>query len=337
MKKVLYATLPNGTEVYEYTVQKGDMELSAVDYGCIITHLKYRGKDRILGYDRLEDYMTANGSYQGAFIGRYANRISGGGFTLNGKRYTVANNETGRWHLHGGHVGFDKKCYDAAMTEDSITFTALSPDGEEGYPGNLELTVCYALRDDALVIDYAAKTDADTVVNVTNHSYFNLGGETIKEHVLTLNADAITPVDDLLIPTGEILDVTGTPFDFRMGKTVSEGICGDHPQIALCGGVDHNFILGKDGEMKVAATLEYAPAGIGMECSTTEPAVQIYTSNFLNEKHGRGGVALYQYMGICLETQHYPDTPNQPEFPTCTLRAGETMNSRTVYRFYPLG
>lgn len=324
----------DGEVVREYMIDNGILQLSVLDFGGTVTHLRYQGREMILGYDDPQEYLLRNNCYQGAFVGRYANRIGNGAFTLGDKTYTLAKNNNGRAHLHGGTVGFNRYLHTVTATEHSVTLHRISPDGEEGYPGNLEYTVTYTLCGSEVAIDYRAESDADTIVNLTNHCYYNLGAADILSHVLTVNADAITPVDEALIPTGELMSVEGTPFDLRDGVAIGKAVSQEHPQLALGGGgIDHNFVLGEAGEMKHAATLYCPESGIIMECHTTEPGVQVYTSNTLCEQAGRDGVALHRYQGVCLETQHFPDTPNKPQFPSCVLEAGERFESRTVYRF----
>jgi aldose 1-epimerase len=316
-------------------------------YGATLVSLKTADRngalaDIVMGFDSLEGYtQTPSPPYFGATIGRYANRIGGAKFTLNRKTYTLDKND-GANSLHGGFHGFDKVMWKAVPfpgnIEQSIEFSYLSKDGEEGYPGNLSVTVTYKLTAaNELSIHYTATTDQDTVINLTNHSYFNLSGHDAGEilnHVLTINADRFTPVDAGLIPTGELRKVDGTPFDFRQPHAVGERIESNDEQIKLGRGYDHNWILNRSSKgLEFAARVSDPKSGRVIEVLTTEPAIQFYTGNFLDGSfHGKGGKA-YQHRGaLTLETQHYPDSPNHPDFPTTTLKAGEHFDSTTVFR-----
>jgi aldose 1-epimerase len=297
--------------------------------------------DIVLGHSTLEPYLdrTTN-PYFGSIVGRYANRIAKGEFTLDGKQYTLDASSGGN-HLHGGRVGFDLKVWDAELVPDNpegpaLRLTYSSPDGEEGYPGRLHTTVVYTLtHDDALRIDYQANADEPTVVNLTNHSYFNLSGEAsgdlITGHVLELNADHYTVVDEELIPTGETARVTGTPFDFTTPHPISEslGDIGGNP------GYDHNFVVDGDvGELRPAARMYDPASGRVMEIHTTQPGIQFYDGNLLaGSITGKGGKVYVKHYGFCLETQHFPDSPNQPGFPSTVLRPGEEYQETTVHRF----
>ena len=316
--------------------------VSILDRGATLQSFTCFGKDILLGYDNVSDYETANGSYIGATIGRFCNRIADGRFTLNGVDYQLACNEADKHgHLHGGNVGFDKKIWHfeilSMLGEPAVRFSLVSPDGEEGYPGRLEVSVTYRLlADNTLEIGYCAASDRDTIVNFTNHSYFNLNGydgEDVLSTQLKVNADAITRINDVLIPTGELMPVEGTPLDFRSPKTIGKAISGDHEQLRLAGGVDHNFVLSMEkGTMREAA-VAYSPiTGIELTCSTDQPGLQIYTANFLHEDHGKDGYRWRQYGGFCLESQCFPDSINHPEFPSVVLHAGEEY--RTVTRFH---
>ena len=339
----MFGRTKDGTEIYEYVLQgAGGLRLSVLTYGATIRSLVFDGKDLVLGYDRLEDYVADDTSYLGATVGRYANRIAGGRFTLDGVTYDVGCNERGRGHLHGGAKGFSKQVWQAAVTSDggapSVRMTYRSADGEEGYPGALDVAVTFTVtEDDALRIRYEAAADRDTVLNLTDHSYFDLNGwdgGDILDTVLTIYADKITAVDDQLIPTGEMLPVQGTPFDFRTGKPIGRDLDAADEQLRLGGGYDHNFVLGMDRRQRLAATA-YAPrSGIWMECRTDMPGMQLYTSNSLHTATGKGGRPLYEHQGLCLETQFFPDSPNQPAFPSAVLRGGERFTSETSYRFF---
>jgi aldose 1-epimerase len=317
---------------FVYTLRNASgFEISITDYGGAITSLKTpdrHGKfgDIVLAYDSLDDYIR-NPRYVGALIGRHANRIADGKFSLNGVEYHLPQNN-GPNHLHGGFNGFDKRVWTVRENGNTLHLSYFSKDGEENYPGNLEALVDFTLLDNELRIDYHATTDRDTIVNLTNHSYFNLLGEgTILEHELTLNADSFTPVTEDLIPTGEIKSVAGTPMDFRKGKAIGAEIHN--------GGYDHNFVLTDwDGSLKFAARLYEPVSGRVMEILTTEPGMQFYSGNFLDGSLiGKNRVAYEKYAGLCLEPQHFPDAPNHPNFPSTVLRPGEEYHQTTIYRF----
>ena len=327
-----FGTRPDGEEVYLFKLTNNNgVEVSITNYGGTITSIlapDRNGKlgDVALGYESLDDYVK-NPRYFGALIGRYANRIAGGKFSLNGVEYQLAQNN-GANHLHGGVKGFDKRVWQATETTNGLRLEYLSADGEENYPGTLNVAVDYSLNDEnALRIDYHATTDRDTIINLTNHSYFNLGGEgtgDILGHELVLHADSFTPVSDALIPTGEIRSVEGTRMDFRNGRVIGEG------------GYDHNFVLhdGKHGSMRSAARLSEPGSGRVMEVLTTQPGIQFYSGNFLDGSLvGKGGVRYQKYAALCLETQHFPDSPNQPNYPSTVLRAGDRYNESTIYKF----
>ena len=350
MTSEIFGRLPDGTEISLITLTNaGGIEVRAMTYGGIILSLEVPDRngvpgDVVLGYDSLEEYLEET-PYFGAIIGRYGNRVGGAGFELDGVRYALAPND-GPNHLHGGVAGFDKVVWGAEpfRTEEGVgvVFSRTSPDGEEGYPGNLDVRVTYTLTDDdELVFDYLATTDAPTPVNLTQHTYFNLAGDgsgDILGHRLLLNASQITPVDQGLIPTGELVSVEGTPFDFRTPREIGVGIGADHPQIAFGGGYDHNWVLDREGvapgHLALAARVEEPGSGRVMEVLTTEPGLQFYSGNFLDGSIvGKGGVAYRHRFGFCLETQHFPDSPNEPGFPSTILRPGEEYRSRTTYRF----
>jgi len=344
-----FGTTDRGESVSAYTLKNANgMEARVLDYGGIIVSLRVpdrhgRFDDVVLGYDSLPAYLRAS-PYFGAIIGRYGNRIAHGRFTLDGKTYTLAKNN-GPNHLHGGLKGFDKVVWDVAPFEhpDSVGLVLryISRDGEEGYPGTLRTTVTYTLTSaNELIFDYSATTDRATPVNLTQHSYFNLAGDgkgDILGHVVTLNADRFTPVDSTLIPTGELKSVAGTPFDFRTPTPIGARIDQDDVQLRYGPGYDHNFVLNKAGDAHDAtfAARVYEPAsGRVMEIYTTEPGLQFYSGNFLDGTlHGKGGVVYRRRYGFAMETQHYPDSPNKPTFPSTTLRPGESYHSRTIYKF----
>lgn len=322
-------------------------ETQITNYGGIVISLKVpdrNGKfdDVVLGFNTAQDYVKKNDPYLGAIIGRYGNRIAKGRFTLNGVEYKLAVNN-GENHLHGGIKGFDKVVWTGRQirTKDgpAVVLTYLSKDGEEGYPGNLRVRVVYTLTNkNELKIDYSATTDKDTVLNLTHHSYFNLAGEgngDILNHLLTINADRFVPTDAGSIPTGELRKVAGTPFDFLASTAIGARINQDEEQLKLGNGYDHTFVInGTPGQLRLAATARESTSGRVMEVWTTEPGMQLYTGNFLDGSlTGKSGKPYPRRSGFCLETQHYPDSPNQPSFPTTTLKKGATYKSTTIYRF----
>jgi len=329
-----------GKEVFLYTLSNGNnIKVKITNYGCIITSIVMpdtAGKlgDIVLGYDSLSGYV-ANSPYFGAIVGRYANRIAKGKFTLNGKNYQLAVNN-GNNSLHGGVKGFDKVVWDAKETRDSkgarLELSYLSRDGEEGYPGNLKVKVTYSLDDhNELTLLIEAETDKATPVNLCNHTYWNLGGAdtSILGHILTLYADQYTRVSSELIPTGEMPFVRGTPMDFNNSVAVGAGID------KVKGGYDHNYVLRKkSGSFGMAAQLYDPRTGRQVEVLTTQPGVQFYSGNFLDGTiTGKGGKVYGKHYGLCLETQHFPDSPNQPAFPNTILKPGEKFAEKTVYRF----
>ena len=323
--------MTNGLFVYTLTNPLG-FEVSVTNYGGAVTSLKTPDRDGnfgeiVLGFETLDEYVH-NPRYFGALIGRHANRIAVGRFSLDGVEYQLPCNN-GANHLHGGFKGFDKRVWDVRESEKSLHLTYFSKDGEEGYPGNVRTEVDYTLLDNELRVDYRATTDRDTIVNLTNHSYFNLrGAGTILDHELTLNADHFTPVSEDLIPTGEINLVAGTPMDFRKSKAIGT-------DLDAAGGYDHNFVLNNyDGSMKPAVRLFESTTGRVLEVLTTQPGMQFYSGNFLDGSLvGRNGVVYVKYAGLCLEPQHFPDAPNHPNFPSTVLRPGEKYQQSTIYRF----
>jgi aldose 1-epimerase len=341
-----FDALPDGREVDLFVLtNESEMQASITTYGGIVTSLVTPDRsgelaDVVLGFDDLDGYLAGH-PYFGAVVGRYGNRIAGGRFTLDDQSYDLARNNDGN-HLHGGYFGFDKALWSAQadLTEDGprLQLHHVSPDGDEGYPGRLDVTVEYTLtHDNAIRIDYAAATDRPTPVNLTNHSYFNLAGPggDILGHEVLINADRFTPVDDSMIPTGEILGVEGTPMDFRKPMTIGARIDGDEQQLDFGCGYDHNFVLnGSDGRLSFAAKAFESATGRLMEVYTTEPGVQFYTANFLDGSiTGKGGSRYGRRCALCFETQHFPDSPNKPQFPTTILRPGEKYRSTTLYRF----
>ena len=341
---VSHAPFGNTPEGYEITLftctNKNGLILKMINYGAIVTELYAPDRDGKLaninlGFESLDGYLERH-PYFGSTVGRYCNRIAGGKFTLDGEEYTLATNNDAN-HLHGGEIGFDKVIWAANQfksdDEVGVNFTYKSIDGEEGYPGNLDLAVSYTLtNDNELKVAFSATTDKDTPVNLTNHNYWNLAGAgsgTILEHDIMIAADKYLPVDDTLIPTGELGDVDETPLDFREAKPIGKDLklIKAEPQ-----GYDHCFVVRQgDGEMWLAARVKDPKTGRVMEIHTTQPGIQFYTGNFLDGSEGSGGFK--QHEGFCLETQHYPDSPNQPEFPTTILKPGETYQQTTVHRF----
>jgi len=324
--------MSNELAVYTLTNSHG-FEVTVTNYGGAVTSLKAPDRDGnfgeiVLGFATLDEYVR-NPRYFGALIGRHANRIARGRFSLNGVEYQLPCNN-GPNHLHGGFKGFDKRVWDVRESDQALHLTYFSKDGEEGYPGNLTASVDYTLLENELRIDYRATTDRDTIVNLTNHSYFNLrGAGRILDHELTLNADYYTPVSEDLIPTGEIKAVEGTPMDFRRGKAIGSELD------KVAGGYDHNFVLNNsDGSLRLGARLYEPLTGRVLEIFTTEPGMQFYSGNFLDGSLiGRDGVAYELYTGLCLEPQQFPDAPNHRNFPSTVLRPGEEYKHTSLYRF----
>lgn len=342
-----YGTTQDGQAVDEYTLTSAaGLEVKIITYGGIITSLRAPAQDGelanvVLGLPNLAEY-EANNPYFGCIVGRFGNRIAGGQFSLDGTTYMLAVNN-GPNHLHGGLKGFDKQVWEVRRAaDDAVELHYLSPDMEENYPGNLDTTVTYTITgDNGLRIDYRAVTDKPTIVNLTNHTLWNLAGEgsgTIEHHVMHLNCDHYTPVDKDMIPTGEIAPVAGTPLDFRRPTPIHEVLRADHPQIAYATGIDHNWVINRrrpaDTTLVQAAAVVDPDSGRRLEIWTTEPGVQFYTGNFLTGAHyGPSGRAYRQGDGLALETQHYPDSPNHENFPTTVLRPGEVYRSTTELRF----
>jgi aldose 1-epimerase len=341
IQKSLFGKTSSGQDVFLYTCTNSNgLVMKVTTYGAIVVVLEVPDRDGksanvTLGFPTLDGYLGPHPHF-GSTVGRYANRIAKGKFTLDGKQYTLATNN-GPNHLHGGRFGFDRVIWNAeeVKTENAVgvKFHYMSRDGEEGYPGNLDVTAVYSLtNDNELRIEFTATTDKATPVNLTNHCYWNLAGAgagKILDHELMLNADQYLPVDETLIPTGETASVQGTPLDFTLPKKIGERIQQletDPP------GYDHCFVLrSQDGSLALAARVRDKSSGRIMEVYTTQPGIQLYTSNFLDGDASSGGYK--QHEAFCLETQHYPDSPNQPQFPTTTLRPGETLKAATVHRF----
>lgn len=335
-----------GEQVYLYTVQNDSgAEMKVTNYGGRITALKVPDEDGnlvdvVLGLDSLEGYLNNPNNF-GAAIGRYGNRIADGQFTLDGKTYHIAQNN-GDNHLHGGFMGFDQRVWTIKAVEENdevtLVLNYLSKDGEEGFPGNLDIEIRYTLtKDNALKIDYKAVTDKATVCNLTNHSYFNLNGsnDTVLDHELMINADTYTPIDDEWIPTGSIAELEGTPMDFSEPTAIGERINNDFVQLKNGAGYDHNYVLNTNGNLDQVAASVYSPdTGIFMEVYTTEPGIQLYTGNFLDGSiTGKNGKVYKKHYAVCLESQHFPDSPNVDYFPSTTLRPGEVYETTTIYDF----
>ncbi|WP_432521370.1 aldose epimerase family protein [Kineococcus sp. SYSU DK006] len=343
-----WGTTPDGTAVERWTLVNGEVTVRILTYGGIVQSLEFpdssgRSTNVVLGFEDLEGYLAGNnpGPYFGALIGRYGNRIAGGRFTLDGVEHQLPLND-GPNSLHGGEDSFDKRVWSAEPVFGGGTvglkLSLVSPDGDQGYPGTLSVDVTYTLdRFSQLRLDYRATTDAATVVNLTNHSYWNLSGEgsgSIYDHELTLHADAYTPVDETLIPTGEIAPVAGTPMDFRRPTAIGERIRQPFQQVLFGQGYDHNWVLDRDteSELEEAAVLHDPASGRTLTISTTEPGLQFYSGNFLDGTLvGTGGTVYRQGDGLALETQHFPDSPNQPDFPSTVLRPGEEYRTTTVF------
>jgi aldose 1-epimerase len=330
-----------GKPVTEYTLTNANgMQVGIINYGGIITKIITADKigamgDVVTGFESLDGFLQKGVPYFGALIGRYGNRIANGKFTLDGKEYTLAGNNNGN-SLHGGNKGYDKVYWNIEKQagDSSLKLTYMSKDGEEGYPGNLNIEVIYTLTaDNGLMIDYAATTDKATPINLTSHAYFNLSAgkdSTILGHDLMMKADKFTPVNDALIPTGKLEEVKGGPMDFNTAKPIGKEMA------AVAGGYDHNWVLNKNGNtLEMVAVLSHAGSGRTMEVWTTEPGLQFYSGNFLDGTltNTKGGAKYIKHGALCLETQHYPDSPNQLAFPTTILKPGETYRHTTVYKF----
>ncbi|MBD3306297.1 galactose-1-epimerase [candidate division KSB3 bacterium] len=350
IEKYLFGKMEDGTTIDRYTLAN-DQGFTAMisTYGGIVTSLNVPDRsgnfdDVVLGFDTLNEYVHGNTPYFGALIGRYANRIAQGKFSLHGVEYTLAQNN-GVNHLHGGNQGFDKvvwKVADATSDESGarLELAYLSQDGEEGYPGNLHVNVVYTLTPkNTLRIDYQATTDKATVLNLTNHSYFNLTGATsgkdILGHEIWLNADLFTPTDAGLIPTGEVRSVTGTPMDFTQATAIGARITEQYDQLLTAGGYDHNWVLNNtDGTLALAAKVYEPTTGRVLTVQTTQPGIQFYTGNFLDGSNiGKARTVYHKHAAFCLETQHFPDSPNHPEFPSTVLTPGDTYTQTTIFAF----
>ncbi len=347
IEKTIYGKLPDGREVFQYTLKNAaGVEVKIINYGAIVTSIKVPDRDGkladiVLGYDSLSGYLGDN-AFLGAIVGRYGNRIGKGKFKIDGEEYQVTVND-GENHLHGGKVGFNKVLWDAKVVsstaEPALALTYVSPDGEEGYPGTVTLTVTYTLTNkNELRIDYEGKTDKPTLLNPTHHSYFNLTGnptETILNHELTIDADKFTPVDAGLIPTGELADVADTPFDFRKPQKIGLRINDQNEQLQFGHGYDHNWVLNNYDRTVHKEVELYEPlSGRLMEVSTDQPGMQFYSGNFLNGTiRGKNGVLYQHRTGLCLEAQCFPDSPNKSNFPSVILRPSQVYRQRTIYKF----
>jgi len=350
IRKQSFGKTASGEQIDLYTLSnKKGMEVSITNFGATVVVLRVpdragKAADVVLGYDTLDGYENGK-SYFGATVGRYANRIGGGKFALDGKTYTLPKNN-GNNTLHGGIVGFDKKIWKAREIDvkdgAALELSYLSADGEEGFPGNLSVKVVFTVPADRndLKIDYTSSTDKDTVLNLSNHSYFNLAGEgngDILDHVLTLHAKQFTPVDKTLIPTGELRDVAGTPLDFATATAIGKRINEDYEQLVFGKGYDHNWVLGRSSGgngLSIAAEAYDAKSGRKLEVLTTEPGIQFYSGNFLDgSAKGKANKAYTQRAAFCLETQHFPDSPNHPNFPSTLLKPNAAFHSQTVFRF----
>ena len=337
-----FGILADGRETALYTLKNNNGILVAItNYGGTLVRLLVPDRnghlgDVLLGHDTAAEYETY-GVFMGCLVGRYANRIANGRFSLDGAKYTLATNNAPN-HLHGGPCGFHSKVWGVdAVTESSLTLSVTSPDGEEGFPGNVSVQVIYTLTDkNELKIDYSGTTDRPTVLNMTNHAYFNLAETgSIDNHTISIEADHITPVDETSIPLGDLMPVENTPFDLRISKPIGQGRRTIHKQIEIGRGFDHNFVITDGGKGKVvpAARVSEPITGRILEMFTTEPGVQFYTGNFLKSQMGKRGEVYHPYTGFCLEAQKFPDSPNQPHFPSATLRPDETYSQTTIYRF----
>ena len=337
-----FGTLPDGQPVALITLRKGRLSCEILTYGGALRSLTVPDRqggevDVLLGLPTLEDYLRQD-KFLGALIGRYANRIGDSRFTLNGKEYPLRAND-GKNHLHGGPVGFDKQVWTVSEGDaDFVTLTLHSPDGQEGYPGDLDVSVTYRLTEDSIVLDYRATSSADTLCNLTNHAYFNLSGPQsgpVTAQGIQIYAQSYTPTDAGSIPTGEIAPVEGTPMDLRFGRAIGERVDEDFDQLTMAGGYDHNYVVdGPAGVLRPAARAWSPDTGITMEVLTTQPGIQFYSGNYLDGcPAGKDGAPYARRWAFCLETQTFPDAPNKPQFPSALLVKGEEYHQTTVYRF----
>ena len=332
----------DGSAVDLYVLKHEGIDASIMTYGARLTSLRAPDRygnmeDVILNYSVLDSYFADQSSYLGAIVGRYANRIASGRISVGDRTYQANTNDRGN-ALHGGKTGFDQQVWSARPLPAGVELTLNSPDGDQGFPGNLSVRVRYTISANALRIDYFCSTDQTTVVNLTNHTYFNLSGRsdtTILDDELTISADRFTPVNSDLIPTGTLSPVEGTPFDFRSKATIGERLGDRHEQLNIAGGYDHNFVLnGAAGELRRAAHLHCPASGRTLRVSTTEPGLQLYTGHLLdNRRYGKALEGHGKHAGLCLETQHFPDSPNHPSFPSTELRPGRLAHSTTILEF----
>ena len=330
-----------GIPVKEITLDNGILSCSVLTYGAVLRTLFVKDRDGkktdiVLGYESLEEYRT-QGGYLGAVVGRYANRIAGSSFELNGVKYMLEENDRGN-HLHSASAGFSSRIWEIEEAEkDRVCLSLVSEDGDGGYPGTLRVRMTYALKDNALEMLYQATSDSDTVCNLTNHAYYNLAGQgsgDVLEQWLQIEADAFTPSDAQDIPFGTLEPVEGTPMDFREKHTIGERIRDQYIQLIQAGGYDHNFVLrGEAGKLRRVARAGSDRTGIRMTVESTLPGMQLYTANGFAERNGKNGEHYGNNAGFCLETQYYPDSPNKPEFPSCILKKGEEYEQKTVFRF----
>jgi aldose 1-epimerase len=330
-----FGVLPDGTKVACWTITSdAGLQAEVMDYGATIRCIRVPDRDGrltdvVLGYDTLEGYVGNRGFF-GATIGRFANRIGGAEFELNGRRYPLAKNN-GQNHLHGGTAGFDKRVFHAEPEADGVSFRYISPDGEEGYPGKLAVSVKIGWQGNGLHLQYRAESDSDTILNLTNHSYFNLDGRgDVQKQFLTLSADFFTPNDKACLPTGEIVPVDGTAMDFRMPKAIGQDADRDESFVGFSGGYDANFVLTGRNPAAVASSHE---SGIVMRVITDQPGIQLYTANNMVPRAGKGGAIYGHRAAFCLETQHFPDCIHHADWPSCILRKGEVFHSTTIYEF----
>jgi aldose 1-epimerase len=330
----------DGKPVYLYTLTDHDLTVTLTNFGAHVVSIDAPGRDGkkadvVLGYKDLAGYQADTKTYMGSIVGRYGNRIAKGVFSLDGKTFNIPTNDHTN-SLHGGTIGFDRKVWTSREIPDGVELTLVSPDGDMGFPGQLTAHVRYTLEGRSLKITYAATTTKPTVVNLTNHSYFNLGGEssgTVLDEKVQIFAHEYTPVDAGLIPTGELAPVAGTPFDFNQPTAIGARIDADNEQLKRAGGYDHNFVLSGHG-MREAAKVTDPASGRTLTVTTDQPGVQFYSGNFLDGSlTGVGGKPYEKHDGFCLETQHFPDSPNEPSYPTTTLNPGQTMHSTTVFTF----
>jgi len=338
-----FGALPDGSPVVRYTLSRaGGLTLRVLTYGGIVQSLEVpdaRGRvaNVVLGFASLPGYLEATDAFFGGLVGRYANRLAGGRFPLDDNNYAVDVNAAGNC-LHGGRAGFDKRLWSAEpLGDDELRLSLTSADGDQGFPGRLDVEVTYCLLESGVRIDYQATTDAPTVVNLTNHSYFNLAGEgsgSVEEHTLVIDADEFTPIGRGLLPTGEVVDVAGTPLDLRRETAIGAHLRDPHPQLLAAKGYDHNYVLRGTG-LRRCARLADPASGRVVEVWTDQPGVQVYSGNSLDGSYvGTSGCAYRQGDGLALETQHFPDSPNHPAFPTTVLRPGQLFSSSTTWQFH---